>query len=50
MVSLQQKVKVLQQRGDTDDAVVAISPEDVQKIVEHPGSPAICNKLVIRLL
>lgn len=45
-----QKVKILQQRGDTDDAVVAITPEDVQKIFEHPGSPAIRNELLLRLL
>lgn len=45
-----QKVKVLQRRGDTDNAVVAIPPEDVQKIFEHPGSPAIRNELVMRLL
>lgn len=45
-----QKVKVLQQRGDTDDAVVAIPPEDVQKLFEHPGSPAIRNELMTRLL
>ena len=41
---------MLQQRGDTDDAVVPIPPEDVQKIFEHPASPAIRNELVIRLL
>ncbi|ELZ41380.1 site-specific tyrosine recombinase [Halorubrum saccharovorum DSM 1137] len=45
-----QKVKILQQRGDTDDAVVAISPEDVQKIFEKPGTPAIRNELLLRLL
>ena len=32
-----QKVKVLQERGDTDDAVVAIPPEDVQKISNAPN-------------
>lgn len=45
-----QKVKVLQQRGDTDDAVVAFPPEHVQKIFERPGSPAIWIELVMRLL
>ena len=45
-----EKVKILQQRGDTDDAVVAIPPEDIQKIFEHPGSPAIRNELILRLL
>jgi integrase/recombinase XerD len=45
-----QKVKILQQRGDTDDAVVAISPEDVQEIFENPGTPAIRNELLLRLL
>jgi integrase/recombinase XerD len=45
-----QKVKILQQRGDTDDAVIAIPPEDIQQIFEHPGSPAIRNELLLRLL
>lgn len=45
-----QKVKILQQRGDTDDAVVAISPDDIQKIFEHSGTPAIRNELLLRLL
>lgn len=45
-----QKVKVLKQEGETEDAVIAISPEEVQELFEHPGSPEIRNELMMRLL
>lgn len=45
-----QKVKILQDRGDTDEAIYALSPEHVQALFEHPGKPAIRNELISRLL
>lgn len=45
-----QKVKILQKRGETDDAIVAISPEKIQTLFEHPGTPAKRNELILRLL
>jgi hypothetical protein len=50
LVSLRQRVKVFQQCGDSDDAIVAIQPKDIQKIFEHPGLPAVLIELVMRLL
>ena len=47
-----QKYRVLRQEaGDTDGsrAILSISPESVERIAEHPGSPATRNELIIRL-
>lgn len=46
------QILVLRSRDELDDDqnVVAISPDVVSKMIDHPGSPALRNRLVIKLL
>jgi len=40
---------ILRDRGDTDDAIIALPKANVEKIIAHPGSPSLLKELIIRL-
>ncbi|MCG1007777.1 tyrosine-type recombinase/integrase [Halorubrum lacusprofundi] len=49
--NIPKQILVLRARGSLkDEKIIAIPPETVQKLIDNPGSPALRNRLVIKLM